>query len=158
MAPYHANLSQCCMPDDPAVLDSQSVSGAAVIVNSDSVSSLPAVNSVSPSSELDSVSVSSSTKKRTQPHPKSLRADPLGILRTRDGERAMTQPDWSCRTAVQSDERGRSGWAIGPTGPSESDQTRWPADLLVRAAGPGERGRTGGLGLRLACRRPGRAG
>jgi hypothetical protein len=36
---------------------------------------------------------------------------------------------------VQSGERGQLGRAISPTGSSESNQARWPADLLVRTAG-----------------------
>jgi hypothetical protein len=44
-----------------------------------------------------------------------------------------------------SGEWGRSGWAKGPIGPSELNQARWPADLLIRAAGLGERGRPGRL-------------
>jgi hypothetical protein len=36
-----------------------------------------------------------------------------------------------------------SGNREGPAAPPESNQARRPADLLVRAAGPGERGRSG---------------
>jgi hypothetical protein len=44
---------------------------------------------------------------------------------------------------AQSGDWGRSGtvgpvW--GPIRPSESNQARWPADLLLRAVEPGERG------------------
>jgi hypothetical protein len=74
------------------------------------------------------------------------------------GHRVESKPGRACMAArlvmtVQSGERGLSGRAISPIGPPESNQALWPADLLVRAAGPVERGRPG----RLTLQSPGRA-
>ena len=51
----------------------------------------------------------------------------------------------AARLAVTVQSGNAASWAPwaawGPVGPSELNQARWPADLLVRAEGPGERGR-----------------
>jgi hypothetical protein len=52
---------------------------------------------------------------------------------------------------------GRSGRATSPIGLSESNQARWQADLLVKAAGRG-RASAAGRETHLVVIRPGQTG